>query len=159
VKLQRHTKTPCGFCFVEYYNHADALDALKYISGTKLDERVIRADMDPGYKDGRQYGRGRSGGQVRDEFREDYDTGRGGWGKAKMRQHEELYVGDVPEGEMSMRQDDDNPRFRYDACSSWSCMLRRGQRRHGRGLTVYNEDHALHFCTTTKVLARLDGML
>jgi hypothetical protein len=37
---------------------------LRYISGTKLDERVIRADLDPGYLDGRQYGRGKSGGQV-----------------------------------------------------------------------------------------------
>lgn len=60
-----------------YYNNADALNALKYISGTKLDERIIRADLDPGYKDGRQYGRGKSGGQVRDEFRQDYDSGRG----------------------------------------------------------------------------------
>ena len=34
---------------------------------------------------GRQYGRGKSGGQVRDEYREDYDTGRGGWGMDKAR--------------------------------------------------------------------------
>lgn len=38
-------------------------------------------DVDPGFVEGRQYGRGRSGGQVRDEFRQDYDPGRGGWGK------------------------------------------------------------------------------
>ena len=31
--------------------------------------------------EGRQYGRGKSGGQVRDEFRDDYDAGRGGFGK------------------------------------------------------------------------------
>lgn len=36
--------------------------------------------MDAGYKEGRQFGRGKSGGQVRDEHREDYDPGRGGWG-------------------------------------------------------------------------------
>jgi len=29
-----------------------------------LDERIIRTDLDPGYRDGRQYGRGKSGGQV-----------------------------------------------------------------------------------------------
>ena len=40
---------------------------MRFVSGTKLDERVIRCDLDPGYRDGRQYGRGRSGGQVRDE--------------------------------------------------------------------------------------------
>ena len=31
--------------------------------------------------EGRQYGRGKTGGQVRDEYRTDYDPGRGGYGK------------------------------------------------------------------------------
>lgn len=80
--LDRFNKTPCGFCFVEYYTHQDALDCMKYIGGTKLDERVIRTDLDPGFEEGRQYGRGKSGGQVRDEYREDFDEGRGGLGRA-----------------------------------------------------------------------------
>ncbi|RMD41247.1 hypothetical protein DV735_g3918, partial [Chaetothyriales sp. CBS 134920] len=80
--LDRFQKTPCGFCFVEYYTHQDALDCMKYIGGTKLDERVIRTDLDPGFQEGRQYGRGKSGGQVRDEFREEFDAGRGGYGRA-----------------------------------------------------------------------------
>lgn len=46
---------------------------MKYIGGTKLDERIIRTDLDPGFQEGRQYGRGKSGGQVRDEYREEYD--------------------------------------------------------------------------------------
>jgi nuclear cap-binding protein subunit 2 len=54
--LDRFQKTPCGFCFVEYYSHQDALDCMKYIGGTKLDERVIRTDLDPGFQEGRQYG-------------------------------------------------------------------------------------------------------
>jgi hypothetical protein len=37
---------------------------MRYISGTKLDERIIRCDLDLGYKEGRQFGRGKSGGQV-----------------------------------------------------------------------------------------------
>ena len=53
---------------------------MRYVSGTKLDERIIRCDLDMGYKEGRQFGRGKSGGQVRDEHRQDYDPGRGGWG-------------------------------------------------------------------------------
>ena len=57
-------RTPCGFCFVEYYTHAEALACLRYISGTKLDERIIRCDLDLGYTEGRQFGRGKSGGQV-----------------------------------------------------------------------------------------------
>ena len=79
--LDRFNKTPCGFCFVEYYTHQDALDCLLYIGGTKLDERIIRTDLDEGFAEGRQYGRGKSGGQVRDEYREEYDPGRGGFGK------------------------------------------------------------------------------
>ncbi|TPX63926.1 hypothetical protein SpCBS45565_g06245 [Spizellomyces sp. 'palustris'] len=85
--LDRFKKTPCGFCFVEYYNRQDTMDCMKFINGTKLDERVIRTDLDPGYKEGRNFGRGRSGGQVRDEHREDYDEGRGGWG-ARQREME-----------------------------------------------------------------------
>lgn len=79
--LDRFTKTPCGFCFVVYEKKADARNCMKYVSGTKLDDRNIRTDLDPGFSPGRQYGRGRSGGQVRDEIREDYDSGRGGYGK------------------------------------------------------------------------------
>lgn len=96
--LDRNQKTPCGFCFVEsapppppppssakeltpdvlrFFQHDQALSSLRYISGTKLDERIVRADLDPGFLDGRQYGRGKSGGQVRDEYREDFDSGRG----------------------------------------------------------------------------------
>ncbi|KAI8917037.1 hypothetical protein DFJ77DRAFT_429795, partial [Powellomyces hirtus] len=85
--LDKFKKTPCGFCFVEYYYRQDALDCMKYVNGTKLDERIIRTDLDPGYKDGRNLGRGRSGGQVRDEHRDDYDEGRGGWG-ARLREEE-----------------------------------------------------------------------
>lgn len=62
---------------------------MRYVSGTKLDERVIRCDLDPGYREGRQYGRGKSGGQVRDEYRQEYDAGRGGWGHNRLREEEE----------------------------------------------------------------------
>ncbi|KAJ1929094.1 nuclear cap binding complex subunit [Linderina macrospora] len=95
--LDRHQKTPCGFCFVEYYTHESALECMKYVNGTKLDDRVIRTDLDPGFKEGRQFGRGKSGGQVRDEYRQEYDEGRGGWGHIKAKQ----------EGDTSSQQDDE----------------------------------------------------
>ncbi|XP_072474832.1 nuclear cap-binding protein subunit 2-like isoform X2 [Notamacropus eugenii] len=81
--LDKVKKTACGFCFVDarYYSRADAENAMRYINGTRLDDRIIRTDWDAGFKEGRQYGRGRSGGQVRDEYRKDYDAGRGGYGK------------------------------------------------------------------------------
>lgn len=115
--LDRFQKTPCGFCFVEYYTHEDALDCMKYIGGTKLDERIIRTDLDAGFVEGRQYGyalvlltsfilflvtmimmlmkfcdrRGKSGGQVRDEYRDEYDPGRGGYGRVFAKQYEDDY--------------------------------------------------------------------
>jgi len=77
--LDRNTKTPCGFCFVEFFSNSDALNSKRELDYLKLDERHIRLDFDSGFEAGRQYGRGRRGGQVRDEYRENYDTGRGGW--------------------------------------------------------------------------------
>lgn len=79
--LDKNSRTPCGFCFVMYYSREDTEDSVKYISGTILDDRPIRVDFDWGFQEGRQWGRGRSGGQVRDEYRTDYDPGRGGYGK------------------------------------------------------------------------------
>eukprot|EP00088_Acartia_fossae_P044837 TRINITY_DN4785_c0_g1_i2.p1 TRINITY_DN4785_c0_g1~~TRINITY_DN4785_c0_g1_i2.p1 ORF type:complete len:154 (-),score=23.20 TRINITY_DN4785_c0_g1_i2:470-931(-) len=79
--LDKFKRTPCGFCFVEYYERADAELSMRYINGTRLDDRIIRTDWDAGFIEGRQYGRGKSGGQVRDEYRTDFDSGRGGYGK------------------------------------------------------------------------------
>ncbi|PIK51491.1 putative nuclear cap-binding protein subunit 2-like [Apostichopus japonicus] len=59
--LDKVKKTPCGFCFLEFYRREDAKHALMYISGTRLDDRIIRGDWDAGFVEGRQYGRGRSG--------------------------------------------------------------------------------------------------
>ncbi|PON97822.1 Nuclear cap-binding protein subunit [Trema orientale] len=94
--LDKNTKTPCGFCFVIYYSREDTEDAVKYISGTILDDRPIRVDFDWGFQEGRQWGRGRSGGQVRDEYRTDYDPDillnlyirKGGYGKLVQRELE-----------------------------------------------------------------------
>ncbi|CAK7322714.1 unnamed protein product [Dovyalis caffra] len=91
--LDKNTKTPCGFCFVLYYSREDTEDAVKFISGTILDDRPIRVDFDWGFQEGRQWGRGRSGGQVRDEYRTDYDPDIlylfvGGYGKLVQRELE-----------------------------------------------------------------------
>jgi hypothetical protein len=106
--------------YFRYFTHQDALACLRYISGTTLDDRTVRADLDPGYKDGRQYGRGKSGGQVRDEYREDWDPGRGGYGHIKaleeerIQQQEELYRGDHDYGgrrDVPFGEDEDDVRF------------------------------------------------
>lgn len=48
-----------------YYTRADAEHAMRFINGTRLDDRIIRTDWDAGFKEGRQYGRGKTGGQVK----------------------------------------------------------------------------------------------
>ena len=63
--LDKFKRTPCGFCFVEYYTRQDCEAAMAYINGTRLDDRIIRTDFDAGFTEGRQYGRGKNGGQVR----------------------------------------------------------------------------------------------
>lgn len=37
---------------------------MRYVNGTRLDDRIIRTDWDAGFIEGRQYGRGKTGGQV-----------------------------------------------------------------------------------------------
>lgn len=39
-------------------------DNYRYINGTRLDDRIVRTDWDAGFVEGRQYGRGKTGGQV-----------------------------------------------------------------------------------------------
>jgi len=76
VGLDRFRKTPCGFAFVKYRSRADALRSISLLTGTKLDGKVIRVELDAGFKPGRQYGRGTSGGQVRDDRRRTVDPSR-----------------------------------------------------------------------------------
>ncbi|XP_039089431.1 nuclear cap-binding protein subunit 2-like isoform X2 [Hyaena hyaena] len=59
-----------------------AQNAMWCLNGTHLDDSVIHTDWDLGFREGRQYGCHRRGGQVRDEFHEDFNTGRGGFGEA-----------------------------------------------------------------------------
>ena len=62
--LDANKRTPCGFCFVSYFTRKDAESAVKYINGSMMDGRSIRVDHDWGFVEGRQFGRGRTGGQV-----------------------------------------------------------------------------------------------
>lgn len=74
--LDRNKKTPCGFCFVVYESRKHALQAVAMLSGTKLDGSVIRVELDAGFQDGRQYGRGRAGGQVRHDRKKEEEENR-----------------------------------------------------------------------------------
>lgn len=59
--LNKHKRTPCGFCFIEYYSRAAAQVAIDCLHATKLDSKTITVNMDIGMSQGRQYGRGLSG--------------------------------------------------------------------------------------------------
>ncbi len=76
IGLNKNTKFPCGFCFVEYYLREHAQKAVNILNHASLDNRVIRVDWDVGFEEGRQYGRGFTGGQKRDEFMKSYDPDR-----------------------------------------------------------------------------------
>ncbi|CDI80030.1 nuclear cap-binding protein, putative [Eimeria praecox] len=80
--LNRLTRAPCGFAFVLFRSPREAKVAVQILSGAQCDGRVIRVDPDSGRDiDGsRKYGRGTSGRQWRDEWRDFYDPGRGGQG-------------------------------------------------------------------------------
>ena len=110
--LDRASKTPCGFCFIEYYSREGGEAAMRYVNGTMLDERLVRTDWDPGFLPSRQYGRGASGGQVRDEYRPDYDAGRGGYGRQyQQRDAPEAYTEfqpDVPTAGAKRGRDEDD---------------------------------------------------
>ncbi len=112
IGLDRTNRTPCGFCFIEYFLRDDALFCKRNCEGWKLDDRVIRVDWDYGWREGRQFGRGRSGGQVRDEYRMDYDSGRGGWAKGIMQPEEQQQPGESFASQRHNSTAKRNPRFR-----------------------------------------------
>lgn len=61
--LDRVRLTPCGFCFVVYRTQTGANNSVKLLNGAVLDGGKLDVDLDPGFEEGRQYGRGITGGQ------------------------------------------------------------------------------------------------
>jgi nuclear cap-binding protein subunit 2 len=112
--LNRFKKSPCGFCFVEFYSHEDAGQAISILNTTSLDDRILRADWDAGIADGRQFGRGQTGDQWRDDFREDFDPARGGQGRALLKtlddsSGKQIFVG---KRDFASRSSDGHQQFR-----------------------------------------------
>ena len=61
--LHRVDQTPCGFAFVVYFNRSAALAAVGCLNATPLNGSLLKVDVDPGFIEGRQFGRGSSGAQ------------------------------------------------------------------------------------------------
>lgn len=66
--LNAHTQAPTGFCFVEFSSQKGAFNAVKYLNKTKINSRPIDVDLDPGFQEGRQFGRGDNGAQRGSQF-------------------------------------------------------------------------------------------
>ena len=79
--LNANSLQPCGFCFVEFAHQAGAAAAVMLLHKTRLDDRVVRVSWDIGNAraSGRLWGRGFTGGQTRDEYRQGLDKARGGF--------------------------------------------------------------------------------
>lgn len=67
--VHKYEHTPCGFCFVEYYERKDAQDAINLFNKFRLDNKYLRVSFDYGFKEGREKGRGTKGGQMKDDRR------------------------------------------------------------------------------------------
>jgi nuclear cap-binding protein subunit 2 len=65
--INRKDKSPAGFCFVEYFERSSALAAVKWLNDSMISGRQMCVDIDRGFEEGRQYGRGESGYQRSDE--------------------------------------------------------------------------------------------
>ena len=86
--LNSLTKQPCGFAFVAFDTAQQAHTTRAVLHTLAVDERTVGIDMDQRFKPGREWGRGKSGGQIRDEVRQGWDKGRGGWGARERRQQQ-----------------------------------------------------------------------
>ena len=90
--LNRYNHSPCGFAFIEYLEKESAVISKNTLTGTILDGKAIRVDIDLGFEEGRQYGRGKYGYQKRDELMKNVDPERP-WKKNNGRYYNRNYGG------------------------------------------------------------------
>ena len=82
--LNNKDRTPCGFAFIEYETHEEAMDAYSQLNHARIDDREVTVQWDDqegvGQDSIRRWGRGVDGGQVVDIVKQCVDPGRGGVG-------------------------------------------------------------------------------
>jgi nuclear cap-binding protein subunit 2 len=61
--INRIDLSQCGFCFIDFCHPKIAIACFVNTSGLKLNNRIMRIDLDEGFNEGRQFGRGKRGGQ------------------------------------------------------------------------------------------------
>ncbi|KAI5186315.1 nuclear cap-binding protein subunit 2 [Nematocida homosporus] len=65
--LDANRHVPCGFGFIEFWTPGDAVIARRDLSKNVLNDRHVYLDLDGGFAENRQFGRGEKGGQIREE--------------------------------------------------------------------------------------------
>ncbi|GMF04970.1 unnamed protein product [[Candida] boidinii] len=76
--LDKIKLTPTGFCFIIFAKPESALASLKYLNKTNVNGKSIDIDLDPGFEEGRQYGRGSNGAQKVHHMMNNNSNGGGG---------------------------------------------------------------------------------
>ena len=74
--LNKITRQQIGFAFIEFLDKESAILSKNTLTGAVIDDKVIRVDIDIGFEEGRQYGRGKYGFQIRDEVTNNFDPER-----------------------------------------------------------------------------------
>ena len=59
--LNKYTQKPCGFCFIKFDSHLEALDAVSLCNNIEIDEKMIKVELDFGFRTDRRFGRGNTG--------------------------------------------------------------------------------------------------
>lgn len=66
--LDAKRNIPCGFGFVHYKDSASPIEARKQLIKYIIKHTSITIDLDTGFAENRQFGRGSKGGQARDDY-------------------------------------------------------------------------------------------
>ena len=66
--INRIDLSQCGFCFIEFSNIKTPIICFIYKNGLTLNKRRLRIDLDQGFIEGRQFGRGRKGGLLLEDL-------------------------------------------------------------------------------------------
>lgn len=67
--INKSTLVGCGFCFVEFETPAHAKDAVTFFKDFIVDGSLLKVNTDPGFEEGRQFGRGVFGGSAKADLR------------------------------------------------------------------------------------------
>jgi len=57
IGINQASREGCGFCFVEFPGFGPVDKAMNHVNGIQIEGKPIRSEKDPGFVEGREYGR------------------------------------------------------------------------------------------------------